>query len=350
MAKDIPEGLARKIDDDEASEIFSASRVAFVITDPNQDDNPVIYVNKAFERLTGYSSEIAVGRNCRFLQCEDTKPESIKKIRDALASNAEIAITVANQRSDGEVFHNALVITPVYADLDDQTGVPQYFLGMQRRISGEDEESQLALFETAITEIQHRVKNHLSMILGLIRLKSRELSDADELGDISRRIESIQLLYEEMAAARRHSNEDKIQLGAYLGRVAAAIAHLDGRPGVRMNVDVASLEVQTDRAARIGLIVSEILTNCMQHAFDGQETGLVELRVVVTDAGGLRASISDDGVGLPENVDWPNSGGLGSRVVMGLIRGLQGSIEISRGRVGTVVIFEIPNAMHGETG
>ena len=339
MSKD-QQSFAGSIGDKEAAEIFTASNVAFVLTDPWQEDNPIIYVNRAFEILTGYAYDAAVGRNCRFLQHEGTNPEAVKKLRDAIAANTDATVVLSNQRSDGSQFLNALVVSPIFGDEEDQDKRPRYFLGMQRRVSADKEAEQLAAFETSMSEVQHRVKNHLSMVLGLIRMKARELQDTDALSDLSRRIESLQLLYEEMSSARKHGNEDSIQLGAYIGRVANAISHLDGRAGVRMNIDVPALEVETEQAARIGLIVSEILTNCMQHAFEKQETGLVEIRAVRTDNDNLRITISDDGIGIPDGVDWPYSGGLGARIVLGLIQGIGGNIEVTRAQNGTVIVFD----------
>ncbi len=338
------------MDAETASTVLSSSKVALVLTDPVQEDNPIVYVNHAFERLTGYSSDSAVGRNCRFLQGAETESQEVEQIRRAVESAEDVSVILTNYRADGTPFLNALLITPVFDQNSAEGRSPRYFLGLQREVDKDTEKDQLAEFETALSEVQHRVKNHLSMILSLIRVKTRELEDQDQLGDISRRIESLQLLYEEMSSARQYSNEDVIQLGAYIGRIASSIAHLDGRPGVRMNVDVTSIKIETDKAARIGLIVSEILTNCMQHAFRGQETGLVELRVVRTNDGGLRVTISDDGVGMPEDIQWPQTGGLGSRVVRGLVKGLGGSIEVTRGTIGTVVIFEISRLGEAASG
>lgn len=333
--------LAGAIDDQRAAEIFSSSNVAFVITDPAMADNPIIYVNRAFERLTGYSSEAVIGRNCRFLQCDGTDAENVSKLRDAIAAREEVSVVLLNQRSNGKTFLNALVVTPIFEVGRERVGQPSYYLGMQREVARDQEQDQLRAFENTVSEVQHRVKNHLSMILALIRMQSRRQESETGLQDIARRIESLQLLYEEMSAAQRVSNQDVIQLGTYIGRVATAIAHLDGRPGVRMNVDVPNAVVETDRAARIGLIISEILTNSMQHAFKGRDTGLIELRAVRTDGGGLRVTISDDGVGLPENVNWPQEGGLGSRIVQGLAEGLGSSIQVMRGKLGTVIVFDI---------
>ena len=244
------------LNDERAAAIFSASSVAFVLTDPHRDDNPIVYVNRAFERLTGYSLEAATGRNCRFLQHEDTKSEDVRKLREAIEANREISLVLSNMTADGRVFLNALLVTPVYGEEDDPSGKPRYFLGLQREVKADREADQLIAFETNMSEVQHRVKNHLAMILGLIRLKTRELTDGETLTDLSRRIESLQLLYEEMSSARRFGHDDKIQLGSYIGRIANAISYLDGRAGLRMNIDVAAMEVETDKAARIGLVIS----------------------------------------------------------------------------------------------
>lgn len=331
------------IGEQDATAIFSASGVSMVLTNPRLDDNPIIYVNRAFERLTGYSAEMAIGKNCRFLQAGDGAQEPLKPLRKAIIGGEQTAVILRNYRANGDPFLNALLISPIY---DEQSGELAYFVGLQSEIDHDHQAEKLQRFEDVVAELQHRVKNHLSMIIGLIRMKARESGSEndDSLRDLSRRIESLQLLYEEMAAARADHNEDKIQLGAYLGRVANAIAHLDGRAGVRMNVSVEPLMMETEKAVRIGLVVSEILTNAMQHAFQNQKSGLVELRVTRTDGGGMRAFISDDGVGLPEDIDWPDQNGLGGRIVSGLCEGLNATLHVVRGAVGTIVTLDVPSA------
>lgn len=324
----------------DATAIFSASKVAMVLTNPRLKDNPIVYVNRAFEKLTGYTSDMVMGRNCRFLQGEQTSASAVEELRKAIDDGEEIATVLTNLRSNGEPFLNALLISPV-ADAD---GEVMYFVGLQSEVANDKQAERLKQFETVMAEIQHRVKNHLAMILGLIRMKARKSADPDEFKDLSRRVESLQLLYEEMSAAALERNDGKIKLGAYLGRVANAIAYLDSRPGVRMNIHVEPLMVDTETAVRIGLILSEVLTNAMQHAFVEQKSGLVELRVMRTDNGGMRAMVTDDGVGLPENVTWPNAEGLGGRIVQGLCDGLQATLQVTRGAVGTIVTLDVPVA------
>ena len=331
-----PGGLS----EEDAIGLFSASRVAMVVTNPALEDNPIVYVNRAFETLTGYSQDMALGRNCRFLQGPDTKKAHVRTIREALDDAEDVSVTILNYRADGSPFYNSLLISPI---VDEQSERPVYFLGLQREVRSDREADAVSSVESLVTEVQHRVKNHLSMIVGLIRMQARKSTSPEEFTDVSRRVESLQLLYEEMTAHSNTSNRDEVKLGAYLGRVAAAIAHIDGRAGVRMNIDVAPVMVDTETAVRIGLIVSEILTNAMQHAFEDQDSGLVELRVTETDDGGVRVIVSDDGVGMPEDFEWPNSDSLGGRIVKGLCDGLGATLNVSRGAVGTVITFDVPH-------
>jgi PAS domain S-box-containing protein len=101
------------------------------LADPELEDCPIIYVNKAFERLTGYSQDEIIGRNCRFLQAEDREQEARFRIREAIEHNKEIELTLRNYKKDGTLFHNHLKVTPL---MDNEETV-LYFLGVQYDIS-----------------------------------------------------------------------------------------------------------------------------------------------------------------------------------------------------------------------
>lgn len=97
------------------------------LADPDLEDMPIVYANKAFERMTGYSQEEIIGRNCRFLQGDDRDQEELQKLREALKNNRHIEITLRNYRKDGGLFYNKLNITPLF----DNNGNVIYFLGVQ---------------------------------------------------------------------------------------------------------------------------------------------------------------------------------------------------------------------------
>ncbi|MGO4407995.1 PAS domain-containing protein [Bosea sp. RAF48] len=104
-----------------------ATRMPMLITDPNQPDNPIVFANDAFLRLTGYTREEVVGRNCRFLQGPDTDPADVKRLRDAIARRSQIETEIINHRKDGSRFHNRVLVSPVF----DEDGHLTYFFASQ---------------------------------------------------------------------------------------------------------------------------------------------------------------------------------------------------------------------------
>ncbi|MDI5935161.1 EAL domain-containing protein [Halomonas kalidii] len=112
-----------------------------VIVDAKQRDLPIVYVNPAFEHITGYSRQEAIGRNCRFLQGENTEPRDRKALREGIALKRDLHVVVRNYRRDGSTFWNDLYISPV----SDETGEVTHFIGVQNDISTQREyQSQLA--------------------------------------------------------------------------------------------------------------------------------------------------------------------------------------------------------------
>lgn len=382
--------------------------LALVLTNPHLPDNPIVYANQAFARITRYTVEAVVGRNCRFLQGPETDPEAPRLIGSALREERDVTIDILNYRADGTTFLNRLLITPLY----DASGQLQCFLGVQRDLSQGNDASEEGPRETGIVradaalgEIQHRVKNHLAMIIGMIRMQSRAHTSSEAFDTLARRIESLQLLYQEMTESGVGSTRSqRIPLGAYISRIASTIGYLDGRRSVRVNVDCDAIDVSVERAARVGLLFSELLTNALKHAFKGREEGLVEARLKMLSSGLIRLTVTDDGIGLPPEARWPYgeetrshteqsvteavalseegdvarevasslaeatggriapkggpqqardgvargegngapAGGLGGRIVVSLVRGLDARIDVSSHTSGTTVTVDIP--------
>ena len=106
---------------------FEQTRMAMCFTDPNQDDNPIVAINSAFTRLTGYAEEEIIGHNCRFLQGPETDPAEVQRIRDFIARREIGYFEILNFRKDGTPFWNALHVGPVF----DDDGELLYFFGSQ---------------------------------------------------------------------------------------------------------------------------------------------------------------------------------------------------------------------------
>tara|TARA_R110000851_G_C13101778_1_gene568607 strand:- start:1407 stop:4610 length:3204 start_codon:yes stop_codon:yes gene_type:complete len=110
---------------------LEASYNGVVIVDAGAADMPITYVNPAFERITGYSSEDVLGQNCRFLQGDDRDPEPVEEIRRGLSQARDVHVVVRNFRKDGQAFWNDLYISPIF----DEQGVITHFVGVQNDIS-----------------------------------------------------------------------------------------------------------------------------------------------------------------------------------------------------------------------
>jgi PAS domain S-box-containing protein len=130
-----------------------------LITDPHQPDNPIIFVNNAFSKLTGYSHEEIIGRNCRFLQGPETEPGDVAKIRDAIERRAPIEIELLNHKKSGELFWNRLLISPVF----DRDGALTYFFASQFDVTLEREK---------LTDLSKALRNREQMLDALVRSSS----------------------------------------------------------------------------------------------------------------------------------------------------------------------------------
>lgn len=97
------------------------------LADPDQDDCPIVYANKAFGDLTGYGPEDIIGKNCRFLQGDDKNQPEVAKLRESIKKHEPVSVTLRNYKKDGTLFHNHLAVTPLF----DNKGELLYYLGVQ---------------------------------------------------------------------------------------------------------------------------------------------------------------------------------------------------------------------------
>jgi PAS domain S-box-containing protein len=114
------------------------------LTDPDLPDAPIVYANKAFENITLYSQAEIVGRNCRFLQGADRDQPQLEKLRSAIRDHKPVEVVLRNYRKTGELFHNRLVVKPLFGPL----GEVIYYLGVQyditKQVRAEEEIGKLS--------------------------------------------------------------------------------------------------------------------------------------------------------------------------------------------------------------
>ena len=109
------------------SKILDSCVNGITLADPDQEDLPLVYVNKAFKEITGYTLAETVGRNCRFLQGNEHDQAGVKQLQDAIKNKKPVEVVLRNFRKNGELFYNHLLVSPLF----DSHGNVLYFLGVQ---------------------------------------------------------------------------------------------------------------------------------------------------------------------------------------------------------------------------
>ena len=336
------------------------TRMSMIITDPRQDDNPIVFANKAFQELTGYERDEIIGRNCRFLQGPDTDSAAIAAIRDAVAAERSINVDLLNYRKDGSSFWNSLYVSPVRGE----DGAVQFFfasqLDMTIRVEAEqalarqkanieaevqartrDLEAALEAKTLLLHEVDHRVKNNLTMIGSLLRLQSRSIPDPR----FRRTLETMLERVDALAAVHRrlYQNGDitRFDVGAFAESLAEDVLGASGRSDIVLKSDCETVHIAADQAAPVGLILNELITNAVKHAYGDGRGGELALGVRQMDGHAL-IDLRDDGPGF--DAQDVLDGSVGRSLVARLSKQIGAQTEWTGAASGTHVSIRFPVA------
>lgn len=249
--------------DDEFSQVRDRAVVAaglsFTISDPRLPDNPLVFVNPAFERTTGYDRADVLGRNCRFLQGPDTDPADVQQIREALDGQQHRSVTLLNYRKDGTAFWNEVSLSPVY----DADGTLTHFVGIQADVTSrvlieQERERHLTAERAARTEAE-RAQRRLALLAEATSMLAATLDVDESLDRLTSLVVplmadwcTVHLLSADggvQRVAARHRDDSKLDLlrrleelqSAGLGRGSVTTGVLEGGPATLVDVDDALL-------------------------------------------------------------------------------------------------------------
>lgn len=190
--------------------------------------------------------------------------------------------------------------------------------------------------ELLLREIHHRVNNNLQVVSSILYLQSEKLQDRDDhqahevFRECQNRVKSMSLIHEVLYQSK---NLAKIDFGAY---VRSLISGLYGSFGADSDRIVSEIEVNDtslgiDLATPCGLIITELVTNALRHAFPNDGTGVIRVILKSSDEHEYELEVSDNGVGAPENLDLDSVETLGLQMVRSLVQNqLEGTIELDR--------------------
>lgn len=317
----------------------TASTNAIVITDPNRPDDPLVYVNPAFERTTGYAAGEAVGRNCRFLQGEDRDQPALQELRAAIHEGRHCTVVLRNYRKDGTLFWNELSVYPVR----DEEGRVMHFVGVQNditeRIRTEEAFSEMRLAERRriARDLHDIVLQDLSGALQSLRLMNLQARNSGLELDLEEELEALGRATLGLRSAiydlRREEQRPFVKSVESLVELSRQLS-----PGSKTTLVVED-GFPTELAGEVGVqlsrIVQEALANARRHS--GAEHVEVRLR---SEKGAVLAEVIDDGRGFDPASAPP---GVGLSAMRERAEALGAEIEVkSPPGEGTRVALRVP--------
>ena len=189
-------------------------------------------------------------------------------------------------------------------------------------------------------EIHHRIKNNLQVISSLLDLQAEKFRDEEVLEafrESQNRVLSMSLIHEELY---KEGGTDKLNFSVYLQKLAANLfqTYSVSSENIRLWMDLEeNAFFDMDIAIPLGIIVNELVSNSLKHAFTEKEEGIIRIQLCKTEGNGkiqnslFSLKISDNGKGIPENIKFENAESLGLQLVNILVAQLDGDIKVKRG-------------------
>lgn len=317
-------------------------------------DGRMTFANRAAFAAFGYTADdLARGFSVLDMVSSGDRVRAAQNVRRVLEGNQGGGNEYQMQRRDGTEFP-ALVTTAAILAEQRPAGMRGIVVDIteQKHAAGV---LQQAVHEKEILlkEVHHRVKNNLQIISSLLNLQAEALNDPRDRAlfmESETRVRSMALIHE-----RLYKSEDftRVEFREYIESLVVSLFHSFGHGGVTYHVDVEEIRLPIDVAIPCGLIVNELITNALKHAFPGGRLGHIEVALHPESDTRFVLEVKDNGIGLPDDLQPSEAKSLGLHLVSILTRQLQGALEIRRGegtlfRVHFGITGQLPADARGE--
>ena len=293
------------------------------------------------EREGGYqmSADVFV----RELLPPDDRPVVAESIRNGLSGAAtKIQLEHRILRRDGELRHVLVRINMTADDTGRIIGACGCNLDItERKLAEEQIKALLAEKDRLLEEVHHRIKNNMYAVKNLLTIQASTVSEAAGRGHLleaASRVQSMMLLYDSLL----HSSDYlSVSIRPFLSSLAdAVVASFSGNVLVTIEKEIEDCLLRAGKTQPLGLILNEVLTNSMKHAFVGRACGKVAVTFHVSEGRGV-LEVQDDGKGMPDSIDFEKAPSLGLKLIQLLAKQIGGTVRVMR-RDGTTVIVEFP--------
>ena len=309
-------------------------------------DAKILIVNSQTEQLFGYHRDELIGQPIEILVPEKYRNAHIGHrtgyITQPRTRPMGAGQSLTGRKKDGREFPIEISLSPVNTEKGVLiTSIIRDIT--ERRQAEEHLQSALREKEALLKEIHHRVKNNLQVTSSLLKLQSEYIADprARELmAESQHRIRSMALVHEKLY---RSSDLSRINFSEYLETLAQLLFGSFGIDShrIRLNTGRDPVFLSVEPAVPCGLIVNELLSNCLKHAFPQGASGEISVSIEKAEPGVIAIRIADNGVGLPKDIDVEKTETLGLQLVRTLVKQLDGQLKLETTR-GTEFIVTFP--------
>ena len=298
-------------------------------------DSRFLRVNEAMTRLFGlrHPNEVVGKTDADFFAPEHAR-QALEDERRVLSTGESMV-----GKEEKEVWPDGRVtwVSTTKVPLRDKTGKITGLVGVSRDISNHkrvEEEIRASLEEKTVLlkEVHHRVKNNLQIVTSLLNLqavRTKNSTALDTLQETGNRVRSMALLHETLY---RSQNLAHVNFANYIETICSHLFRSYGPKAARVKLEphLENVDIDLDRAVSCGLIINELISNALKHAFPGGRAGRIQVELLTTPEEQIVLRVADDGAGLPPGLDIHQTGTLGHQLVFMLVEKLRGVVEVNR--------------------
>lgn len=283
--------------------VIDEAPIGVTIADITQDNEPLIDVNDAFTRITGYDPSETLGRNCRFLQGDDTDPEKVAQMRNAIDNRESVQVTLRNYRKDGTLFWNEITLAP----LPNSEGEITHYVGFQqdatdRKRFEQTLKSQRDNLEVLNQMLRHDIRNELQLVVGRAELLREHVPEdgpdhVDTIATAARDAVALTHTAQNLSEAMLNS-ESSLQpmlLSTVLREEIDDVASGFEDAAIRVKGDIPDIKVAADEM--LNSVFQNLLRNAIQHNHKARPQVTVS---TARDDGSVVVKVADDGPGIPD--------------------------------------------------
>jgi len=310
-------------------QLFESAQEAIVL---NTSDGRILNVNSEFIRMFGYAREEAIGQFLDELVASEDLMEEAVSLTKRIAEGEKVSYETVRRRKDGTQMNVFLLGSPIIIE-GKQVGVYSIYRDITEHKQTEDKiKASLKERDVMLKEIHHRVKNNMQIISSLLRLQSRSIKDRETLElfkESQNRIRSIALIHE---ALYQSKDLTRINFSDYINRLTTHLfaIYRERANSINFNLNVGEVHIDINRAIPCGLVISELVSNSLKHAFPGSRKGQIIVKMNMNKKGRYTLIVRDTGVGLPERLDFRQPETLGLQLVNDLVNQIGGTVELDR--------------------